>query len=225
MTNDSYNFGDRLGDQCLALTANFLPNAQSAKLKASFQLRDAVLGAASTSAEASVCLTQLAWWQDELKRMVDGHARHPASKNFALHCGHGTSTEPLTAEWIVLARRLIQNAAVSDADDFAIQAFRAYGVAIRLATGLDETATSESVRAGLLLAICNDWQNAISETDIIESVAHFAGDNSLQASAQPSLDRLNDLLTRVLNRVTQQNKPPSALYLLWNAWKSARRHS
>ncbi|MEL7297155.1 MAG: hypothetical protein AAGJ86_05800 [Pseudomonadota bacterium] len=216
-------FGDHLSGEILSLSATFLPPQQGELLRAVFALRNCVIKSAHTSAEQQVCQTQLAWWHDELDRLRNGEARHPASKRLAKALVATDRTRELMQEWVVLAQRIIERRTPENATDWQIDAYRHYGAALQIA--FDNAAQPEMLRD------CSNWLSllelprSISLDQLDAPDAPDAPDGMLDATItndRGGLAMITRTCKQALLRMKRTGRTPGALYLLWLAWRSAR---
>lgn len=224
MTEAPYTFSDDLAGHCLALTCNFSNDDLATAMKVTFALRDAVFASTVTSQQTEVCRVQLAWWQEELNRVTKGEPRHPKARAFAKACHVGDGVDVLFREWVVAAERRLENATAKDETAYRISAYRDYGTTLQLALNPTTPAAIAIEQCSLRLAILQDWSEAHSRHEDSTSLLEVAY-NSMQSkpsSEDPTLALLLHLCDSTIDRLHSKNKQPSALYLLWRAWRQAR---
>ncbi|MEM1438858.1 MAG: hypothetical protein AAF545_13065 [Pseudomonadota bacterium] len=209
---------------CLRLAMAFVDEPYGQRLEAAYLLREAVVGAATTSSETAVCATQLQWWRDELDRLVAGEPKHPVSQQFAERIGTDADTMQFANEWIVDTERLLFGPAPEDTASHRIAGYRRYGASLMLALTPETRASCAPVVRDIAVALyaLDEHRN--------EPVFDYETAMTLHATINDSAEQLTDVGVAVLAatsanalRRRYDGLKPGAVRQLRFAWRSARR--
>lgn len=209
---------------CLRLAVAFVDEDYGQRLEASYLLREAVVGAATTSDEVSVCATQLAWWRDELERLVAGEPRHPATKHFAERIAIDDETLVFAREWLVDTERMLYGPQPEDVASHRISAYRRYASWLMLALPADVRVTSGALVREIAVAFYAldlhvedavfEYPTAMTLHKTINELAANTTDVGLAVIAVTAANAL---------RRRYDGLKPGAVRQLRLAWRSARR--
>lgn len=209
---------------CLRLAVAFVDEPYGQRLEATYLLREAVAGAATTSSETAVCATQLQWWRDELERLIAGEPRHPAAQQFAERIATDADTLRFASEWIVDTERLLIGPAPEDTASHRITGYRRYGASLMLALTPELRASCAPVVRDVAVALYAldehpkepvfDYDTAMTLHEAINTRAELVTDVGVAVLAATSANAM---------RRRYDGLKPGAVRQLRFAWRSARR--
>lgn len=125
-------------------------------------LRDAVLSAATASADPGVTAVKLGWWHEELNRFAGGGARHPLTRALQPQAAQAELEPGVLTAWIAAAETLASGEPVTDGDELLAflrhrdgTALLAYAmIAVRSSEAQErQRHAREAVRAGTALGV------------------------------------------------------------------------
>ena len=209
---------------CLRLAVAFMSETDGARLEATFALARAVAGAATTSDDPGVCLTQLEWWRQELERVAGGEPRHPAAQAFVDRVGVDDDIAALTAEWLVDTQRRISGPVPDDHSGHRVAGFRRYGCTLLLAARPEVRATSAPLLrdAGVALYALDAPRDEPVFTYDAAMALHESLTNRARRSAVVGSAVVATTAGEAMRRRYDGLKPGGLRQLLY-AWRSARR--
>lgn len=210
---------------CLQVLNAYLTPQQRDTLSACHAMRDQLLAVAATREE--VLPVKLAWWQEELVRLADGHARHPVTQHMAATLDIDPATIELIREWLIAAQRDALDVPIESPTALRIDAFRRYGVALLLALSTDSEIAPSAVHVSycaLAMMLLDHTATATSAIDSNDMLAASTGElvTIQDAGSTLPLSILARLLHQSLGRL-QKQKTLRPLRLTLTGWRAARQ--